>query len=303
MLAGNYSNGLGSFGDALGGSAGLFAASGRSRMASINFVTAHDGFTLADLTAFNHKHNLDNQEENRDGTGENHSWNHGVEGITNNPNTLAQRARTSRNLMATLLLALGVPMITAGDELGRSQGGNNNVYCQDNEIAWVDWSLDEEAWTMLDATRRLVRIRREFLAAQPSSFPTRGGQSFIHWFGADGLPMTPRRWKSPDERVLTMLMGSPDGRVDGLVVFNTGVTDVDVVLPANPRFDAAEPVRNDVPAPCPYSLRMSTAAPSRTVDGEPTFRVPATVAPVAAGESARVDANTVQIYRNDLTAS
>jgi glycogen operon protein len=322
MLAGYHHNGLAKFGDALGGSAQLFAASGRSRMASINMITAHDGFTLADLTAYNHKHNLDNQEENRDGTGNNRSWNHGVEGITNKESILAQRGRTSRNLMATMLLALGVPMITAGDELGRSQGGNNNVYCQDNEIAWVDWSMDEEAKTMLAATRRLMKIRKDFLAAQPSSYPTRGGHSFIHWFGADGVPMSPEEWKNPHERVLTMLMGSPDGEVDGLVVFNTGITNEDVVLPANPRFvaGATEPASVSEPAstleldadaaaeaatpePRPYMLRMTTAEPTLTDDGEPSFRLPRSIPLVKPGETVRVDANTVQIYRNDLSAS
>ena len=244
MLTGHHPKGLATFGDALGGSVGLFAHSQRSQLASINLVTAHDGFTMADLTAYNNKHNLDNGEDNRDGTDNNRSWNHGVEGITNNPHTMAERARTARNLMATMLLAQGVPMITAGDELGRSQGGNNNVYCQDNEIAWVDWSMDEEAKTMLAATTRLMRIRKDFLSAQPSSYPTRHGQSFIHWFGADGNPMTAEAWKNPHERVLTMLIGAPDGTMDGLAVFNTGITDEAVVLPANPRYAAISTVEN-----------------------------------------------------------
>lgn len=301
MFSGYHHNGLAKLGDALGGSSQLFAASGRSSMSSVNFVTAHDGFTLADLTAYNNKHNLDNQEENRDGNSNNRSWNHGVEGITNDEKILAQRARTSRNLMATMLLALGVPMLTAGDELGRSQGGNNNVYCQDNEIAWVDWSMDEEAKTMLAATRRLLKIRKDFLAAQPSGYPTRGGQSFIHWFGADGVPMSPEEWKNPHERVLTMLMGSPDGKVDGLVVFNTGITDEDVVLPANPRFDA-ESKDGEIAQPRPYMLRMTTAEATLTDDGEPSFRLPRSIELVKPGDRVRVDANTVQIYRNDLKA-
>lgn len=313
----------------------MFAASGRNRMASVNLITAHDGFTLADLTAYNHKHNEDNQEDNRDGTSDNRSWNHGVEGITNNPHTLAQRSRTARNLMATMLLALGMPMITAGDELGRSQGGNNNAYCQDNEIAWVDWTMDDEAKTMLAATSRLLQIRKDFLAAQPSSYPSRGGQAFIHWFGADGLPMTPERWTNPHERVLTMLMGSPDGKVDGLVVFNSGVTDEDVVLPANPRYVTADPAPDEgtgevaadegaaeasdeeadaeaeVPAapgakpglPRPYMLRMTTAEPTIRNDGEPTFALSRSVPLIPAGHVVRVEANTVQLYRNDLHAT
>ncbi|NVM95582.1 glycogen debranching protein GlgX [Arthrobacter wenxiniae] len=292
---GHHHGSLAKLGDALGGSAALFAQSGRSPMASVNLITAHDGFTLADLTAYNEKHNEDNQEGNRDGHGDNRSWNHGVEGITNDPLILAQRARTARNMMATLLLAQGIPLIGAGDELGRSQGGNNNAYCQDNEIAWLDWSMDPEARTMLAATKRLVQIRRDFLNEQPSGFPTRGGEAFIHWFGADGAPMTPERWTNPHERVLTMLMGSPNGTVDGLVVFNTGITDELVTLPANPRFsgDAAA-------APHPYKLRMTTSAPHLADDGEPTFRLSRAVPRVPAGESVPVEANTVQIYRNLL---
>ncbi|MGN5733016.1 glycogen debranching protein GlgX [Arthrobacter psychrochitiniphilus] len=337
MLAGYHHNGLAKFGDALGGSAELFAPSGRSRLASVNLITAHDGFTLADLTAYNHKHNEDNQEDSRDGTNNNRSWNHGVEGITNNPHTQAQRARSSRNLMATMLLALGVPMITAGDELGRSQGGNNNVYCQDNEISWVDWTMDEDAKTMLAATRYLLQIRKEFLAAQPSSYPTRGGQSFIHWFGADGQPMSAERWGNPHERVLTMLMGSPDGAVDGLVVFNTGITDEDVVLPANPRFTNQDSANQDSPnqdsansdstnpdsanldsanlgtanpdgtnpdvstvVSLPYRLIMSTESPTVSRDGGPTFRQSRSVPPVQAGDAVRANANTVLLFRNDL---
>ncbi|MGO4383815.1 glycogen debranching protein GlgX [Specibacter sp. RAF43] len=300
LLAGHHGQGLARFGDALGGSADLFAGSGRGAMASVNLITAHDGFTLADLTAYNEKHNADNQEGNRDGHGDNRSWNHGVEGITNSAATLAARARTARNLVATLLLSIGVPMITAGDELARSQGGNNNVYCQDNEIAWLDWSLDDEARTMLAATRRLVQIRRKFLAVQPSSYPFRNGESFIHWYGADGLPMTSERWTNPHERVLTMLVGSPDGEVDGLVVFNTGVTDVDVTLPANPRCAAATAADSSAEpsAMPPYVLCMTTAGPERDDDGEPTFVLPRTPEPIPAGGLVAVAANTVQLYRH-----
>ncbi|ALE04582.1 glycogen debranching protein (plasmid) [Arthrobacter sp. ERGS1:01] len=295
-MAGEARGSLAKFGDALGGSAGLFAESGRSPMASVNLITAHDGFTLADLTAYNVKHNEDNQEGNRDGHGDNRSWNHGVEGISNNFGILNQRARTARNMMATMLLALGVPLITAGDELGRSQGGNNNVYCQDNEIAWLDWSMDDDAKTMLAATRRLVQIRKDFLAEQPSSYPARGGESFIHWFGADGLPMTPERWRSPHERVLTMLLGSPNGQVDGLAVFNTGITDEDVTLPANPRY-----VDDPTVEARPYMLRMTTAAAGMDHDGDPTFKLSRTTPLVPAGGAVAVEANTVQIYRNDIT--
>ena len=116
---------------------------GRKPFASINFVTAHDGFTLADLVSYNEKHNEANLEDNRDGTDDNRSWNCGVEGPTDDPEILALRARQQRNFLATLLLSQGVPMLLGGDEIGRTQDGNNNAYCQDNEISWFDWELDE----------------------------------------------------------------------------------------------------------------------------------------------------------------
>ncbi|WP_449374590.1 hypothetical protein [Arthrobacter psychrolactophilus] len=161
--------------------------------------------------------------------------------------------------------------------------------------------MDDEAKTMLAATRRLLKIRKDFLASQPSGYPTRTGKSFIHWFGADGIPMSPEEWKNPHERVLVMLMGSPDGKVDGLVIFNTGITDEDVVLPANPRF-VSESEDGEIAEPRPYMLRMTTAEATLTDDGEPSFRLPRSIELVKPGDSVRVDANTVQIYRNDLTA-
>lgn len=294
---GHHHGDLAKFGDALGGSAGMFAHSGRTPMSSVNLVTAHDGFTMADLTAYNYKHNEDNQEGNRDGHDHNRSWNHGAEGITSSTEIMVERGRTARNLMATLMLSQGVPMICAGDELGRSQGGNNNAYCQDNEIAWLDWTMDADAKTMLAATQRLIAIRKHFLAEQPSSYPNRGGQAFIHWYGADGLPMTSERWTNPHERVLTMLAGSPSGQVDILAVFNTGITDEDVVLPANPRFELRPEGQ-----PQPYLLRMNTDAPLVNDHGEATFEPLPPVESVPDGEKIHVVANTVQIFRNNLTA-
>ena len=128
----------------LTGSSDLYQGSARKPSASINFVTAHDGFTLRDLVSYDHKHNEANGEDNRDGTDDNRSWNCGVEGETDDPEVLALRRRQQRNLLATLLLSQGVPMLVAGDELDRTQRGNNNAYCQDNEVSWVDWDLDED---------------------------------------------------------------------------------------------------------------------------------------------------------------
>ncbi|HMM42930.1 MAG TPA: glycogen debranching protein GlgX, partial [Thermomicrobiales bacterium] len=145
----------------LTGSSDLYQSDGRKPYASINFVTAHDGFTLADLVSYNDKHNEANGEHNRDGTDDNISWNCGVEGETDDPAVLALRARQQRNFLATLLLSQGVPMLSGGDEIGRTQRGNNNAYCQDNPISWYDWALDPADEALLAFTRRLIDFRKE----------------------------------------------------------------------------------------------------------------------------------------------
>ena len=139
----------------------LYADDGRSPYASVNFVTAHDGFTLRDLVSYDAKHNEANGEGNRDGTDNNRSWNCGVEGETDDAEIVALRRRQAANLMATLCLSTGVPMITAGDERGRTQGGNNNAYCQDNEISWIDWRPDDAWLDVYEITKAALRLRRE----------------------------------------------------------------------------------------------------------------------------------------------
>lgn len=141
LAAGGTGGSVARIAGSLAGSADLFAGSGRTTLSSINFVTAHDGFPLADLTAYEHKHNEANGEGNRDGSNENRSYNHGAEGPTGDRDITQRRAQTARNIMATLLMSLGVPMITAGDELGRTQQGNNNAYCQDSPLTWINWNL------------------------------------------------------------------------------------------------------------------------------------------------------------------
>src|SRR5947199_7966128 len=138
------------------GSSDLYQADGRTPFASINFITAHDGFTLRDLVSYNEKHNEANGEDNQDGTDDNRSWNCGAEGPTDDPEVLALRARQRRNFLASLLLSQGVPMVLGGDELARTQGGNHNAWCQDNEISWFDWELDDEQRDLLEFTRRLI---------------------------------------------------------------------------------------------------------------------------------------------------
>ncbi|QCU78810.1 glycogen debranching protein GlgX [Citricoccus sp. SGAir0253] len=216
--------------DCLAGSAGLFAGSGRSALASVNLVTAHDGFTLRDLVSYNEKHNEANGEDNRDGNSHNRSYNHGVEGPTEDEAIRDARAQTARNLMATLLVSLGVPMITAGDEIGRTQRGNNNAYCQDNEISWTDWDLEERQQRMLATTRRLIAIRKEFLAGQPYSYPSRE-PGYLMWFSDRGLPMTPDDWSDPSRRLLQLLIGVPGGRSTGLIVFNGALDRTSFRLP------------------------------------------------------------------------
>ena len=152
---------LGEMASRLSGSSDLYSASGRQPFASINFVTAHDGFTLQDLVSYNHKHNETNLEDNRDGSDENHSWNCGVEGSTDDPAINELRERQKRNFLATLLLSQGVPMICGGDEIGRTQQGNNNAYCQDNEMSWYDWNVSKANQQLLEFTRELIRLKKK----------------------------------------------------------------------------------------------------------------------------------------------
>ncbi|MFP3907157.1 MAG: glycogen debranching protein GlgX [Acidimicrobiales bacterium] len=187
---------LGEFASRFTGSSDLYEDTGRRPHASINFVTAHDGFTLADLVSYNEKHNEANGEDNTDGEHHNRSWNCGVEGPTDDPKVLELRARQRRNFLTTLLLSQGVPMMLSGDELGRTQHGNNNVYCQDNELSWIDWSsVDHE---LLDFVRKLVALRRShpvfrrrrwFLGTHAEN-----GERDIVWFRPDGTEMRDEDW-------------------------------------------------------------------------------------------------------------
>jgi glycogen operon protein len=195
----------------LSGSSDLYQHNGRRPYASINFVTAHDGFTLNDLVSYNHKHNEANKEDNRDGDDNNNSWNCGVEGPTNDPHILALRSQQMRNLMATLLLSQGVPMILAGDERARTQHGNNNAYCQDNEISWLNWALDERSRELLEFTRQLVQIRQQHPVLRRRRFfhgrRVHGANiRDIVWLRPDGGEMSHYEWSSGFVRCLGMLL-------------------------------------------------------------------------------------------------
>jgi glycogen operon protein len=209
------SDGIRTVATRLAGSADLYADDGRSPYASVNFITAHDGFTLRDLVSYDHKHNEANGEENRDGTDNNRSWNCGVEGETDDAAVLATRHRVAANLIATLCLSNGVPMLTAGDERGRTQGGNNNAFCQDNEISWVDWRADDAWLDLFEITRAALRIRREHPALRQRHWfegrPTvPGGPRDLSWIHPTGREMTPEDWHDDLLRVIGMFVsGSP----------------------------------------------------------------------------------------------
>jgi isoamylase len=202
----------GELGYRITGSADLYQHQGRRPQASINFVTAHDGFTLHDLVTYGQKHNEANGEGNRDGADDNQSWNHGVEGETNDPEIIALRERQKRNLLATLFLSQGVPMVVAGDEMGRTQGGNNNAYCQDNEISWNNWQLGERDQKLLEFTRKLVAFRNAQPVLQRRRY-FRGDiiadseYKDLQWLRPDGSEMNAQDWQQPFTRGFGLLLG------------------------------------------------------------------------------------------------
>ncbi len=192
-------------------SSDLYEGTGRSPYASINFVTAHDGFCLADLVSHNEKHNEANGEANRDGTDDNRSWNCGAEGPTDDPAILMLRARQQRNLLTTLIISQGVPMLLAGDETGHSKRGNNNTYCQDNELSWIDWDLDRGRKKLLEFTRFLIQLRRNHPVLMRRNF-FRGRAMRdpnirdVRWFRPDGTDMGEEDWNNPLAKCFGMLL-------------------------------------------------------------------------------------------------
>ncbi|HKX65809.1 MAG TPA: glycogen debranching protein GlgX [Intrasporangium sp.] len=240
---------LAEFASRFTGSSDLYEHTGRKPIASVNFVTSHDGFTLRDLVSYNEKHNDANGEGGVDGEGHNRSWNCGVEGPTTDPGVLELRARQQRNFLATLLLSQGVPMISHGDELSRTQLGNNNGYCQDNEITWVDWDLQEDDQELLGFTQSIIRLRKENPVFRRRRFfagsPDHGGESDlgdIAWFTPSGDNMDEPAWRDPSARsVMVFLNGSaipePDPRGERtlgdsfLVMFNAHHEPISFTLP------------------------------------------------------------------------
>jgi glycogen debranching enzyme GlgX len=215
-----HSGGIAEVASRLAGSSDLYADDGRSPYASVNFITSHDGFTLRDLVSYNHKHNEANGEDNRDGTDNNRSWNCGSEGETDDPDVLALRHRQAANLMATLCLSNGVPMITAGDERGRTQRGNNNAYTQDNEVSWMDWRPDDAWLDIYEVTKTALRLRREhpalrqrhYLEGRPAA---PGGPKDLAWIHPEGREMTGADWSDGGLHQFGMFLSGEPLRAPG----------------------------------------------------------------------------------------
>ena len=252
----------------LGGSADLYERTRRLPSASINFVTAHDGFTLHDLVSYNSKHNEANGEDNQDGANDNESWNCGEEGPTDDPEIISLRERQKRNLLCTLLLSQGVPMLCAGDEMGRTQLGNNNGYCQDNELSWLHWDLDDPRRTLLDFTSRLIHYRRQHPNFRRRSFYEKDPEAAVNtesvqWFRSDGQRMRKKDWEEAGwMRTLGMFLdgraleirdnkGEPVPDDDFLLMLNGHWEHVDFHLPrklrAGPWYIAFDTNRPDLP--------------------------------------------------------
>jgi len=286
VARGEQAGGVRDLATRLAGSADMFPPH-RGPLASVNFVTAHDGFTLADVVAYDGKHNEANGEGNRDGTTDNHSWNHGVEGETRDAAVLGARRRTARNLLGTLLLATGIPMTTAGDELGCTQHGNNNAYALDDETSWIDWSLRPDQQAMIETTAHLLRLRRRhpvlrqdrFFAGRPVHAD---GTKDLAWFGPDGVEMSHERWHDPSLRTLLMYLHAvlPDG--DGQHL------DESLLLVVQ---GAGRPVAVQLPGPpwaSRYTLLWDSALELPPTDGE---------GPVAeAGSVLTVPGSSVRVY-------
>ncbi|MDM0044163.1 glycogen debranching protein GlgX [Variovorax dokdonensis] len=260
-------------------SADPFNHRGRRPWASVNFISAHDGFTLADLTSYNGKHNEANGEDNRDGHSDNRSWNCGAEGPTDEPVVLALRARQRRNLLGTLLLAQGTPMLLGGDEFGRTQNGNNNAYCQDNEISWFDWeAIDAAGRAQIAFVQRLLQLRDALPVLRRNRFAT--GQldeelsvKDLCWLAPDGSEMGPEQWNDPRTRSFGMLL---DGRARATAIARHGA-DHSVLLVFNAWEDAVDFTLVAPSTPGAWVLELDTAqdalAPGGRFDTGTTYTV------------------------------
>jgi isoamylase len=229
-------------------SANMFNHQGRRPWACVNFITAHDGFTLNDIVTYNEKHNDANGEDGKDGSSDNRSWNMGVEGPTDDADINAQRDRQIRNLLTTLLLSQGTPMLLAGDEFGRTQGGNNNAYCQDSDISWLNWKIEEKGQSLIAFVKHLTKLRHDFAILRRNRFLTGDyneelGVKDVTWINASGAEMKTEQWRDEGMRCFGMLI---DGRAQPtgikkrgddatmLLVFNGAADGVNFTIPECP---------------------------------------------------------------------
>ncbi|WKB52927.1 glycogen debranching protein GlgX [Eleftheria terrae] len=268
------------------GSSDLYESSGKRPHAGINFVTAHDGFTLHDLVCYNEKHNQANGEDNRDGTDNNVAWNSGVEGPSDDPGIRQLRERRKRNFLTTMLLSQGVPMLLAGDEYGHSQDGNNNAYCQDNPLGWIDWTPTPEREALLGFVQRLVALRREHRTFRRRGFfvgrgNVEGRPADLLWLTPDGTEITEAQWADPHARCFGMYIagagipdldrrGQPIRDDDFLLLFNAYHDDIPFVVPAvegaawqallDTTFESGEPPPQRLEAGERYELRGRSVA-------------------------------------------
>ena len=228
---------LAPFGARLTASSDIFNRRGRKPWASVNFVTAHDGFTLNDLVSYNDKHNEPNGEDNRDGHNANHSWNHGIEGPTDDPGIRALRLRQKKNFLATLLLSQGTPMLTAGDEFGRTQYGNNNAYCQDNEVSWVNWDWDEDGAELCHFVQRLTELRNYAVLRRSRFFTGEWNEDIgvcdASWLDPHGNVMGPEQWSDAKAKCLGAVF---DGRAQVSGIRKRG-SDATMLLIVNAHHD------------------------------------------------------------------
>ncbi|ASC71884.1 glycogen debranching enzyme [Halomicronema hongdechloris C2206] len=265
---------LGEFAYRITGSSDLYQANGKQPHASINFITAHDGFTLRDLVSYNEKHNEANGEANRDGESYNRSWNCGVEGETDDPEVLQLRSQLQRNFLATLMLSQGVPMLLGGDEMGRTQQGNNNTYCQDNQLSWFNWTLRPDDQTLLEFTQRLIHLRQEHpVFCRRHWFQGReihgSGVLDIGWYNPDGTSVTDEQWHDDDVKAIAVFLNgeelmSPDSRGER-------ITDDSFLMYFNPH---PEPLEFTIPPSlirqC-WQMILDTKEPTGFVNGDQTY--------------------------------
>ncbi|MGE4063530.1 MAG: glycogen debranching protein GlgX [Rhodospirillaceae bacterium] len=254
------------------GSSDLFNRRGRKPWSSVNFITAHDGFTLHDLVSYNDKHNEANGEDNRDGHADNRSWNHGAEGATKDPRIIALRERQKRNMLATLFLAQGTPMLVAGDERGRTQRGNNNSYCQDNEISWLDWTETPESRSLTAFVRRLIGLRTEYPVLRQGRYLTAVfneeiGVKDSSWYAPDATEMTHEQWCDGKARCVGVLL---DGRAQPSGIRKQGA-EATLLWILNAHHDVVLFTLPEAPGGAGWKLLLDTNQVETTRGGTFTF--------------------------------